>query len=257
MFFRRKKKKEAAEAEARPEELRERYRRVPGKNHALSVQLNRPSGDPVQGEVIDVSAGGAAILFLQDRDPNLTPEQVVVLAFSSLVHGGEILVHARVVRIHPFADSGRRYGFEFVGVDALFEQLDTFYFNFFNRRRVVRVRPALDTKLKVHMSWDDAAFDSLANDISVRGVGVLVSNADSKKLIGTNEVIVTISLPKSQLEIECPARIAHRTDMGKEKLVGISFTTVDAPEFKPIHEELRSYVEKREKDMARWDSAFG
>jgi len=255
MFFRRKKKKDQAD-QVRNENLRMRYRRVPGKNHALSVQLNRPSGDPVQGEVVDVSAGGAAILFTQDRDPELQPEQVVVLTFSSLVHGGEIVVHARVARIHPFADAGRRYGFEFVGVEALFEQLDTFYFNFFNRRRVVRVRPALDSKIKIKLSWEEGEIDASVNDLAVRGLGVVLNNSAANKLAGTAEVSLAFAIPKSPLEIECPGFIAHRTELTKGRLLGVGFATVDEADFKPIHEELAAYVAKRERDMARWDSAF-
>jgi c-di-GMP-binding flagellar brake protein YcgR len=254
MFFRRKKKVE--QQETGQENLRMRYRRVPGKNHALSVQLNRPSGDPIQGEVVDVSAGGTAILFTHDRDPVLQAEQVVVLTFSSLVHGGEIVVHARVARIHPFADSGRRYGFEFVGVEALFEQLDSFYFNFFNRRRVVRVRPALDTKIKVRIGWGDEHMDALANDVSARGLGIMLNNTSTSRLDGMVDLVLSFALPKSPLEIECPGAITHRTELSKGRLIGVGFTTVDMPDFLPIHSELKTYVDKREKDIARWDSAF-
>ena len=51
---------------SRPSDQREHYRRAPGKKAALGVRLALPTGEVVPGELIDVSAGGAAIRFEAD-----------------------------------------------------------------------------------------------------------------------------------------------------------------------------------------------
>lgn len=255
MFFRRKKKKDAAEEPAGgPEELRQRYRRAPGKNHALGILLKVPGGNAVSGDLIDVSAGGAAVRFAIERDPDLRVGQAVQLAFSSLLHGGEILVDVRVASVRG-EDDWRRYGFEFQEVEELFRQLDSYYFNFFNRRRRMRVRPALDARLPLTIEWGGEELAQQVNDLSTLGLGFNANKATAARLEGVKEVEVHFPIPKTEHVIRTRAGIRHVTELSRGILFGLEFLDGDE-QFAEQRAILRTYVKARESDMARWDSAY-
>ena len=137
MFFRRKKKEKQGDDYFKS--LRSLYRQVPSKNRALSVQLKLTAdGEPIHGELKDVNAGGAGVQFPADRDPGLELDQKVDLTFSSLKSEGTVVLSARVAGTEAAEEGGSRYGFEFLEVGGLFENLDSYLFPLFNRRRVLR-----------------------------------------------------------------------------------------------------------------------
>lgn len=261
MFFRRKKKKQDPGDEEitrpdSPQESRKRYRRAPGKNHALGVSLRLPGGEPIGGDIVDVSAGGAAILFRHDRDPDLAVGRTGQLVFNSLLHGGEIVVDCRVASVRGSPGAGRRYGFEFVGVEELFAQLDSYYFNFFNRRRRIRVRPALDTRLPVTVHLSGESFETPAGDLSVLGLGFMISRSKAESMSQAGSVEVEFRIPKTEHAIAVHARVVHVTDLTRGVLVGIELAPADAAAFEEQRLQLDAYVRAREDDMARWDSAY-
>lgn len=256
MFFRRKKKTNEAEGgPSEQEELRQRYRRAPGKNHALGILLKLPGGSAVSGDLVDVSAGGAAVRFASERDPDLRVGQSVQLAFNSLLHGGEILVQVRVASVRG-EDDWRRYGFEFLQVEDLFRQLDSYYFNFFNRRRRIRVRPALDARLPLTIEWGGEELTQQVSDLSALGLGFNTNKASAARLEGVTEVQVHFPIPKTEHVIRTPAGVRHVTKLSRGILFGLEFLEDGESALAGQQAILRKYVKARERDMARWDSAY-
>lgn len=259
MFFRRKKKDQPQRGEAAPPtpgEARKRYRRSPGKNHALGVSLRLPGAEPISGSIVDLSAGGAAVLFRHDRDPELAVGRTGQLVFSSLLHGGEIVVDCAVASVRGSPDTGRRYGFRFSGVEELFAQLDSYYFNFFNRRRRVRVRPALDTRLPVTLRLASGSFEAPASDLSVHGLGFMVNRSKADELSAAKGVDIEFKIPKTQEAVAVRARVVHVTELTRGVLAGLEFDPADATAFEDQRQRLDAYARAREEDMARWDSAY-
>lgn len=243
MIFRKKKNDD-------PGELRQHYRRKPNKKHALAVKLRFEKGPPVAGELLDVSAGGAAVGFSKESAPELDPGDPAQLSFTSLVHGGEVLAKAVVASSarHQF---GRRYGFAFTDPEGLFAQLDAYYLKFFNRRRAVRVRPDLNVALKAELAFGSSSMDVKINDISYDGFGVMLVPEKAGQLVEIKEVVVSLIVPKSKVPIRWPARTAHLTMLRHGGvLYGAAFQPANQKEL----DALQVYVEAREADMARWDT---
>lgn len=250
MFFRRKKKKD----EGPRSELRRHYRRAPGKKHALGVKLVRAEG-PVAGELIDLSAGGAGVLFPWDRDPVMEPGEEVELSFTSLVHGGEVKVAAVVASARDEEEpAGRRYGFEFTDHERLFAQLDAYYFKFFNRRRAMRVRPALDKKLRAELSFGPGSMDVAIHDVSPDGFGVLMKPEDAQLLDGVNDMTCTFTLPGAKEATTWQARTVHLTSLAQGTALGAVFLIAEADAVGPERQALADYCAARAAEIALWDT---
>ena len=249
MLFRRKKEGEGSRAE-----LRRHYRHAPGKKHALSVKLARPE-DPVAGDLIDLSAGGAGVLFPWDRDPGMVPGDEVVLSFTSLVHGGEVETTARVARARDEQEpAGRRYGFEFTDHERLFAQLDAYYFKFFNRRRAMRVRPGLDRELCAELSFGPESVKVALHDVSPDGFGVLMKAEEAQLLDGVASMTCTFTLPGSDDPITWQARAVHRTALAQGRSLGAVFLLSEADAVGPQRVALADYCAARAAELAQWST---
>jgi c-di-GMP-binding flagellar brake protein YcgR len=226
MFFRRK-KKTGGESEEKGAEQRQTYRRSPGKNHALGVVMDSGGAYPFTGELIDLSAGGAGVHFGNERDPRLLEGDTAVLKFSSLVHAGEVRVDVKVVRAQGDDEEGYHYGFEFISSEQLFEQLDSFYFNYFNRRRNQRVRPALDRKFPMKVYWEGGNTDALANDLSIAGMSFVLSPIKAERVPVVEYFVLEFKVPKTSTVIETLARVRHRTKLEDGLLTGVELVPED------------------------------
>lgn len=248
-FFRRKKKQEQ-------EEHRRYYRRAPGRKHALGVKVNRLDGLVFSGEVQDLSAGGVAITFTSN-DPELDAGDILNLTFNSLHHGGQVVAEARVCSRVEADGAGRvRYGFEFCDAQSLFEGLDPWFHKFFNRRREIRVRPALDTKLEVTLTRDDRQHTLAVHDVSVDGVGVTVGPELSVWMSETQSFDAALELPKGAGVFSALVHRVHMTEIRNAHRCGLEFDKAEVRELQPEAQALLDYCKAREKDMARWDSAY-
>ncbi len=248
MFFRKKKEKQ------NPTEQRRFYRRKQGKKHTLSVKLEVKDGAPVPGELIDVSAGGVAMTFADDIDPNLDTGETLTLAFSAMVHGGRVMAHAKVLNISR-GESAPIYHLEFTDAHELFAQLDAFYLKFFNRRRLHRVRPALDTRLAGDLHFGMGTMAIKINDISLDGFGVRLSAANGSMLTDVKELDVAFKLPGTPTPIRWKARRMHITTLVHGVGFGTHFIPEQTPELSAQRQQLQNFTETRLADMLRWDQA--
>lgn len=245
--------KKKDKAQGRGDELRRFYRRAPGKKHALSVQIRREQTTSLNGELADVSAGGAGVSFAAAHDPELSPGAGTVLVFSSLGRSGQVFAMSRVVSATPVAD-GTRYGFEFVDLPGLFQQLDEYYVRFFNRRRLVRVRPGLDQKIEVRLSTQAGSSLGRLQDFSTDGVGIALDTEQASTLPDADALEVQFVIPKSRVEIRWAARAVHLTNAKAGAVLGGEFAPEPCAELESQRKALADYAEVRAAEMARWDS---
>lgn len=249
-FWRKKSKNEGP-----GDELRRFYRRAPGKKHALGVQIRREDATALNGELSDVSAGGAGVFFRKGKDPHFDEGVGTVLIFSSLGRDGQIVAMSRVASVTPMED-GTRYGFEFIDLPGLFSQLDEYYVRFFNRRRSLRVRPGLDQKIDARLSTQVGAIIGRINDFSVDGVGVVLDPGKARILDGVQALEVQFVIPKSRVEIRWLTRAVHMNQVKAGVVLGGEFTPVASSELQSQREALSDYATARAAEMARWDSAY-
>lgn len=252
MLFRRKKKEKEVAGSARGAEARRYYRRAPGKKHALSVKVRTSADRSVSGELVDLSAGGAAVLCPAGDIPGLGPGAPVSLRFSSLIHGKDVETAAQVARAPQQADAP--WGFEFTDVPGLFQQLDTYFLKFFNRRRAIRVQPALDTKIVVRLQAPSGPLEGRLVNVSVDGLGVGVDPALAESLGAVEALDVEFTIPRVKVRIPWQAHRSHVSASSRGTVFGARFDPRPAEGLEDERSVLAEYVDARAAEMARWDA---
>jgi c-di-GMP-binding flagellar brake protein YcgR len=247
MFFRNKKT-------ARTSNRRKNYRKGQSPAYSLSVEVVTPSG-PTAGEFLDLSVQGVGARFLLEHDPRLARGDVVELTIASLSHG-KVKTPARVIYSQSSAPRHVRYGFEFINIGNLYSQLDNFYARLFNRRASIRVRPALDRKVRLRLSWKVNELEANVNEISTGGVGLIMNEADALRLKDVEEVGVAFRLPGVKLEFSGKARILNRKTAGERVFLGLAFDLTDPQGLVLQAAELQKFVEERTAEMERWEQSW-
>lgn len=241
-----------------PSDQREHYRRAPGKKAALGVKLITEAGEAIQGELLDVSAGGAAVSFEADVASELEIGAERELRFTSLTKGG-VRVRA-VIRSGPREDGIKRYGFQFLDPGALFEQLDDSFYKYFNRRRWPRAQPALDRAVKGEIAFGEVALDMQVHDISREGVAFVIPSDVAEQIQVDTSLEVVIRVPKSDAQVLFYGLVRHKSLDANGARIGCSLepreTDDNRKRLKKDLAELEAYIQRRVDDMERYNTAF-
>ena len=239
------------------EDGRSHVRRVPGRGDALGVKVVCANGAAITGVLGDLSAGGAAIEFDQDMSGDLAPGEVREIVFCSLA-ASPISVVA-TVRSVPAAGGPHRFGFEFLDQAALFEELDDAFFRFFDRRRFRRAKPAIGERFRAVLMIGGDGVEADVRDVSMRGVGLAVTDQISARLAVDETVSIDLFVPGTESVVRVEAVLRHLTTT--EKGVRAGFSMEPAPRetskrrAKRASAALSDYVQRRLDEMERHDSA--
>ena len=254
MFF--KKKPPTPATPATRAEQRAQYRKRNTKSTSLEATLRVPKWDPLRVELIDLSVRGACIRIAFAQDRNLKVDDLVELSIGSMMRN-EVQTAARVANITRDGESHIRYGLQFVNVNNLYAQLDSFYARHFNRRRNVRVVPSLDRKVQVKARWAGEEVSGHVFDISASGIGIVLTKDSSARIADVPALELTLRLPGSASDCSGRATIRHRTPLNQHTLIGLEFELGDEAGFARHAAEIASFVEKRTLEMNQWEKSWG
>lgn len=217
-----------------------------------------PTGEVVPGELIDVSAGGAAIRFEADLTSILELETLYELRFTSLTRGN-IRVQA-AVRSGPREGAPNRFGFQFIDPSELFRQLDESFYKYFNRRRWVRAQPALDRRVKAEVAFAESAIDLDVHDLSREGVSFIMPDDVAAMIESDTSLEVTITVPRTDSAVTFYGLVRHKSATPQGLRVGCALEPADGEagkkRAKKDFERFEEYIAKRAEEMDRYNSAF-
>ena len=233
----------------------------------LGAKLLPPNSEWLVAQVVDASAGGAGLSFPIDRDPDLQTDDPVMLSFHSLREASEVLAQA-IVRTRAEEGDTVRYGFQFADPSQLFKGLDPFYLKFFNRRRHLRVRPQLGRNMNVDVRTEEGGWRLRLHDVSQAGTSILVSSEELRWVQGNERFDVEFRVPGSEIGFQSFGRRVHFTNVGGSLRCGLEFELPRSAEgvaplpvaqqlmSLPGSAELKAWIQSRESEMARWDTAY-
>jgi hypothetical protein len=204
------------------------------------------------GALLDLSIHGAAGKFSLDADPRFEPGAVAQILISSPMHEEQIKTPARVVyklEVHPFA---MRYGFEFIDEGNVYSQLGVFYARFFNRRRMLRVRPTLGEPIDVSLWWGGFDAQGTLYDLSTESASVRISRETALRLHPADQIWLRWSLTKNGPEVGGSCHVARRTAQGTESLLAVRFDLDQRKGLAEHEEQISRWVLERSEDMSRW-----
>ena len=243
---------------APPADQREHYRRAPGKKAALGVRLVLPTGEAIPGELMDVSAGGAAVRFDRDLGSVLPLESPCELRFSSLTKG-QIRVQA-TVRSGPREGAPNRFGFQFGDQGELFRQLDDSFYKYFNRRRWVRAQPAHDRRVTADVAFGDRAVTLDVYDLSREGASFVMPDDVAELLKSDTSLEVSIRVPRTDAQVTFYGLVRHKSSTPVGLRVGCALEPAEGRgSKKPSKKELAAlddFIAQRVREMERYNSAF-
>lgn len=255
MWFKRRKK--AADGKASMLEQRRSYRMAPAEQDPLFVHVKLSSGPPLEGELVDISDGGAAVGFSTGVDPGLEEGAPVTLTVSSEAHG-EVLATAATVSSRVSVDKRRvRYGFEFDDRETLLRTASPALLTLLNRRHHERLWAALTKSLVATLHCTPTqSFHVQVHDLSPDGIGFLVNDlqADLMETVGTFEV--ELRIPRTDTVLRWQAVVSHVSPLPSGgTLCGLAFQDEGTAAHQRARQELAAYCASRAGEMARWKSA--
>jgi hypothetical protein len=243
---------------ARPADQREHYRRAPGKKATLGVRLVLPTGETVPGELLDVSAGGAAVRFDMELVSALPLETTCELRFTSLTKG-QIKIQA-TVRGVPRAGAPNRFGFQFVDQGELFRQLDDSFYKYFNRRCWARAQPALDRRVTAKVVLGESALDIDVYDVSREGVSFVLPAEVAETIVPDTSLEVTIPVPRADAAVTFYGLVRHKTSTTQGWRIGCALQPADAKSARRNSKKdlaaLDEFIAKRVEEMERYNAAY-
>jgi len=241
-----------------PADQREHYRRTTGQRATLGVRLMLPTGELLPGELVDVSAGGAAVRFSTDLGTVLQVESPCELRFTSLTKGN-IKVQA-IVRSCPREDAPNCFGFQILDQADLFRQLDESFYKYFNRRRRVRAQPALDRRVTAEVAIGQTTIAIDLYDLSCEGASFVAPADMAERIKSDTSLEVTIPVPRVDTKVTFYGLVRHRTATTQGLRVGCTLEPGDGSRGKkPSKKDLAAldeFIAKRVEEMERYNSAF-
>lgn len=256
-------------------EQRRSYRVVPDASVELSVHL-LVDGERHDARIVDISRGGVGIRTPASGWDVIALGSRVTVVLESPKLAGRLELEACAVSRRQV--SGHcRFGLAFTEPDSLNERLDGGLETLFNQRRYFRVTPRaagpvrasirvacrepvrtalrvprqhlerlaqLDPELSARVQ-DFGAMVELVN-LSVGGVGLLVTQEVEARLAGIDTIEVLLRLPDAAKPIAFVGQIRHRQLTPKGVYYGIQFDPVATSRFQQGQDVVFDYVARQQ-----------
>ena len=247
MLFGRKKQPTSDQSERRSE-----YRLSLPAGHPVLMTLERSEGGRCPTQVLDLSFRGACVRLL---DPAARFEVGEVL--EAVIGDGQwsIRTPAMVCRETALA-TGVEWGLEFINSGNLFGQWDNALGNYFNRRGFPRIAMDLDQAPPAVLSSRGHKMPGAVYDLTVEGVGLLVSHVEAVPLRIDNPARITLKLPTRRRPMEGGGTLRNLRRFDNRDIVGLQFDLSEPKGFAQYQVEIAEYCQQRELELAQWEQGW-
>ncbi len=232
---------------------RRQYRVHKGNATQLEATIICPDGRQATGECMDLSVGGVGVSVTHVKGFDVVEGTRVRLRVQYLGRPKFIEADAEIVTISNVGHAVR-YGFRFVSVSEVVQQIDPFYARWFNRRRSARVMPDFTTKISATVRWSDGEFVANVHDVSTGGLGILTTADEALGLQPKSRVELSFTLPGNPMPVACRAKIVGVKSFTKNMLVGIEFEPNGGIERHAA--AMQRYVDDRQRSIAQYNEAI-
>lgn len=223
--------------------MRQVYRIDLSDSYYLRGRMYLPGMPGVEGKLLDVSAHGASLVFLNGSDPKLRADEEVEVGFQVSGAEGELRAKA-VVRSCARRESYVRYGFEFVDYANFGERVPLVLRAIFNRRRSPRVKPT--TPVGVQVTGGRAEVESQLVDVSTTGMAVELPFHAVESFACGETVRLGLTLPEHATAIGLEATVRARRLVGPVVHLGLEFSQTGGREREAALEAIEDFVAKSE-----------
>jgi len=221
----------------------------------LVVQIQRPEGEVIHGELIDLTIGGAGIRVPEEYG-SMKSEDLAHLLLAHPLDGWEVKTPIRLSRVTPSGEGHVLLGFQFINEGNLFAQLENAMARYFNRRHATRVTPELDEQLPVSLRWGPHRVHARAQDLSGDGLGLSVDLVSAMHLEVGLSVQVRLELPDGKEIIQVESEVRRMQRVEDRVFLGLCFEIDEQTHTFDGSQAIRDYVEKRKEEVEDWEKGF-
>jgi hypothetical protein len=201
---------------------RKRYRVEPESLGAVAVSLIASSRKSVHGKLINMSVDGSAVFFPANECPELTTDQRVKLKFVIAPSKHSTVITATVKDLCT-AGENKLCRFQFEESADFIQELDPAFWEYFNRREGVRVKPNAVEPIKVMLEWHSGFAQGQIIDISTTGMGLEVAPELGGALRHGQRLKLSFHLPGSEIPLKLVGNIIYNQPKGNDFQCGIRF----------------------------------
>jgi hypothetical protein len=228
------------------------YRTLPREAGQLSVVLSGPEVASIGAELVDISAHGIGVRIPGRRRVELIGGDLYHVTIGSLAHPD--IVTPVQLRSTIEDRASWRYGFEFIDLGGLYDQLDDFFVRYLNRRHDERMRLVGKDRIPLVMEWPGGRRAVQVFDVSRTGMSFGLLPQDLPALEEGARVSVRFRLPGRAAEHVGEAELARMTLLAERFVLGLAFD-FDHPEGLALRrEELDAYIDERLRLRDAWNS---
>ena len=215
--------------------------RSSGNEEGLLIELTTPSGEKCTGRLLDVERTVVSIGLSTDEGQALPVDQKTTLVVPDGPDGPMELAGRVVSRREGGGQS--EYEIALHDRDAI-GRLSRLC----NKRGAYRVRPgsSLEIKLKTLQGTHEATL----HDLSVSGLGVIVSPEAEQAMAGTQALVIRFGPPAFAEPFVMRGTIRHRTAVVAGIRYGVELVAEDSTASIEGQKRLTEYVMQRQRDTA-------
>jgi hypothetical protein len=159
----------------------------------------RHDGVQIPTYLMDLTLRGARFRSNRDAGQALHVDDLIEVVVTT---DGESSVRTpALIRRRSLVAEGVEWAIEFVNIGNLYGQWDDALGPYFNRRSHRRIAPDLDRPLSASLSSKGNRMMATVYDLTVKGVGLLVSHAEATALKQFDPAKITLRLPKTRKEL--------------------------------------------------------
>ena len=223
---------------------RERYRETQQRPF-LRAKLEVLGVASAEGQVVDLSAGGAGVLLPKAKAASMRVGLGACLLFETLVLLKPIRLSARIACTVEEADGRVRVGLEFTRPGELDRQVPFVLRKEFNRRADPRARP--EDPIDVLVASPDGSEKARARmvDVSTGGLGVSLSAGDAGKFATAEKLSLAFHLPGSSTELHFAGKVRGRRAQGDLTLLNVQFDARATEDYEWQRSIVEEYVTER------------
>jgi c-di-GMP-binding flagellar brake protein YcgR len=231
------------------ERERRRHYRVELK-HPEPVRMNLilSDGEPLEGEIINISQGGVRVSFPADKAPVLAQNEKTTLNIEKTSNHKTVVINA--IMAGTIESGGKKlYRFQFTDADRLNGGLDSSIFKYFNRRQFLRVRPGGATCIEATVELGGALYQARVIDISRGGVRLSIESKVARGLNQLDHGIISFELPSCEVPLKVMGIIIYHRPEGGRIVCGIKFDWSETDGFRQQEAAIADYVQRRQREV--------
>lgn len=218
----------------------------------LTVYLQLQGQHPFEVDLYDMNIQGAELRLPFHLAPLNGDGEVVELDVYHPEDAWRVRAIGEVRSVEKWDEASVIVSLRFTSLGDLYAQLDDALGRYFNRRSATRVKPDIDQRIPVKISYGTHRVRGLAQDVSRTGLGVMTPLVQAVVFQSGERVRVEFELPDVKGGFDVPAVVKHGYRRGEEVLLGLEFDLLADSPMRKRRAEYAQYVDGRREAMEAW-----